>query len=350
MKDEEYMRRALNISLQGNPSPNPYVGAVVVREGEIISEGYHKKAGMPHAETEALDKVDAMGATLYVTLEPCSHHGRTPPCTDKIIKSGIKKVVYGVDDPTEKVKGREALEAAGIEVVSGVLESECRRVNEVFFKYSTTGLPYVVLKAALTLDGQIATASGDSRWITCEKSREEVHRLRSRYDALLVGVNTVLRDDPMLTSRISGGRNPLRVVLDSTLRTPSDSRVLSDRNVLIATTKNHPVEKKKILVGKVEIMVFDSERVDLDELLKKLGKKGVTSVMVEGGSEVFTSFLAQNLVDKFHLFIAPKIMGGLNKPAFTGEGINSMKEVFNVEFTSVERIGCDIMVEAYPKK
>ncbi len=349
MKDEEYMRKAISLSLLGSPSPNPYVGAVLVRDGKIVSEGYHRRVGMAHAEVEALSGVDARGATLYVSLEPCSHHGRTPPCTDAILKAGVKRVVYGVDDPTDKVAGREILEAAGVEVVSGVLESECRRVNEVFFKYAGTGLPFVALKAAVTLDGQIATASGESKWITSDEARKRVHQLRSGYDSVLVGVNTVLRDDPMLTSRIDGGRNPLRVILDSTLRTPTNAKALADGKALIATTKNHPPENRKKLAEKADILVFEGDRVDLKELLAALGKRGVSSVLVEGGSEVYTSFFSQGLVDKFYFFIAPKIMGGINQPVFCGAGIRSMDSVANLKVANVEVIGCDVMLEAYPR-
>lgn len=349
MKDEDYMRRALEISMKGNPSPNPYVGALVVKDGKIISEGYHEKAGMPHAEAQALAGVDARGATLYVTLEPCSHYGRTPPCTKTIMAAGVKRVVYAVDDPTDKVAGRQELEAAGIEVEEGVLRQECMKANEAFFKYSRTGLPFVALKAAITLDGQIAASSGDSKWITNEKSREVVHKLRSGYDAVVVGANTVLRDNPRLTSRIDGGRDPLRIVLDSTCRTPADSNIFADKNALIATTKNYMPENKKKLEAKAEVVVFEGANVDLKSLLTYLGKKGVTSVLVEGGANVFTSFLNGGFVDKFIFFVAPKIMGGVNKPVYTGGGLDFVKDAFNLSFSGVSMVDGDIMIEAYPK-
>jgi diaminohydroxyphosphoribosylaminopyrimidine deaminase/5-amino-6-(5-phosphoribosylamino)uracil reductase len=348
MTDIYFMRRALELSLKGDPSPNPYVGAVLVRDGKIISEGYHKRAGMPHAEAEALKGVDARGATLYVTLEPCSRHGRTPPCTNAIIEAGVAEVVYGIDDPTEKVNGRKELEAAGLKVSSGVLAGECGRVNEAFLKHAQTGRPFVVLKAAVTLDAQTATKTGASKWITSGGSRRIVHELRNRYDAVLVGVNTVLADDPLLTCRIEGGRNPLRIILDSELRTPAEAKVLKDDNVLIATTQRYDKGKLKKLSGKAEVVVLGEVVVDLGALLDEVGGRGVTSILVEGGGTVNYAFAKAHLADKYVFFIAPKLMLGANTPAFNGEGIITLDEVVGLEFDAVEMVGPDLLVTAYP--
>ncbi len=233
----DYMQRALEISLNGNPFPNPYVGAVIVKADKIIAEGFHRQAGMPHAEIEALSNCkDPKDSIMYVTLEPCSHHGRTPPCTDAIINAGIKKVVYGLDDPNPEVSGGKILKEAGISVESGILEEEVRKVNEVFIKQVTTGLPFITLKSGMTLDGKIATRSGQSKWITSEESREIAHHLRNINDAILVGINTVNTDDPSLTCRIEGGRDPLRIIIDSRLSISLDAKVLADENVIIITS------------------------------------------------------------------------------------------------------------------
>jgi diaminohydroxyphosphoribosylaminopyrimidine deaminase/5-amino-6-(5-phosphoribosylamino)uracil reductase len=348
MNDEDFMRRALAISLQGNPSPNPYVGAVIVRDGRVLSEGFHHRAGRPHAEVEALKGVDAKGATLYVTLEPCSHWGRTPPCTKAIIESGISEVVYAVDDPTDKVKGREELKAAGINVRSGILQDECRKANEIFFKFSGTGLPFVLGKSAMSLDGQIATSSGESKWITSEASRKMANELRGRYDAIMVGVNTVLADDPELTCRVKGGRDPLRVILDSRLRIPLGAKVLRDQNVLVVTTESHDREKMNALQGRAKVLVLGQERVNLRRLMKELGQSGVTSVLIEGGATINYSATQQGLIDKYLFFIGPKLMLGENTPAFRGTGIRALADAKSLAITSVSTLDGDIVVEAYP--
>jgi diaminohydroxyphosphoribosylaminopyrimidine deaminase / 5-amino-6-(5-phosphoribosylamino)uracil reductase len=340
----------LEISRRGAPSPNPYVGAVVVKNGKIISTGYHKKAGMPHAEIEALEGVDAEGSTLYVSLEPCSHFGRTPPCTSAIIDAKVKRVVWGADDPTEKVSGREALEEAGIEVVSGVLERECRKLNEVFFKYSETGLPYVVLKSASTLDGQIATSTGESKWITCNESRRRSHILRGMYDAILVGAETVLVDDPRLSERTGLGKDPVKIVLDSNLRICENARIFNEGETIVATTKSCNQKKAEVIGGKAEVVVFDGERVGLISLLSYLGERGISSVLVEGGCDVYTQFYESGLVDKYVFFIAPKIMGGANKPIFNGEKIENITDARELILDCVERLGDDMMAVYYPKE
>mgnify|MGYP003731315039 CR=1 FL=1 len=344
------MQRALELSLKGNPSPNPYVGAVLVRDGVIVSEGYHSRAGMPHAEVEVIRGRDCRGATLYVTLEPCSHFGRTPPCTKAIIEAGVSEVVYAAEDPTGKVRGREELEAAGVTVRGGVLREAAERVNEVFFKYSRTGIPFVVLKCAMTLDGQIATSTGESRWITGEAARNHVHWLRSRYDSVLVGAGTVLSDNPRLTARVDGGRNPLRVILDGRLRIQPDAAVFADGNVVVATTGGKNLSKVKTIEEKATVWVFNGDRVDVTELVRRLGGMGITSVLVEGGAEVYTEFVEAGLVDKFIVFVAPKLMGGVNTPILKGKAIKSLKEAVGLMFWDVRLVGEDVLVEAYPTR
>lgn len=350
MKDEFYMKRALELSLLGAPSPNPYVGAVVVKEGKIISEGYHRKCGMAHAEVEALKGVDAEDATLYVTLEPCSHHGKTPPCTDSIANAGVKKVVYGADDPTDKVDGKKALLDAGVEVVSGMLKDECMRVNEVFFKHSLTGMPFVALKAAMSLDSQIATKKGVSKWITGDDSRKAVHSIRSLYDCIMVGVGTVLADDPQLDCRKEGGRDPVKVVLDSNLRTPDDARILEKGKTIIFCSESAKSRRKKALGEKADVIEAGATRPCLETVFKKLAELGYTSVLVEGGAQVNQSLLRSGLIDKYHLFYAPIIMGGLNTPAFSGDGIDYLEGASPLAIDEVERFGEDLLITAYPKR
>jgi len=341
------MALALKLAERGRPSPNPKVGAVVVKNGKIIGKGYHKRAGEPHAEVNALQGINAEGATLYVNLEPCSHYGKTPPCTDLIIASGITRVVCAMKDPNPQVHGIKVLREHGIEVEVGLMGGEARKVNEKFIKYMTENTPFVTLKCAMSLDGKIACNSGDSKWITNEKSREYAHRLRGEYDAILVGINTVLEDDPGL--KAENGKDPLRVILDSTLRTPADAKVLSDSNILIATTERYNRKKRKILKKKARIWGCGTERVDLKELIKMLGKKGVTSVLIEGGSEVHASAVKEKIVDKFLFFIAPKLITGRNaKGPIGGEGIETLEEAFLLKDLTIKRFDEDILVEAYP--
>lgn len=350
--DSSFMALALKLAKKGNPSPNPKVGAVVVENGKVIGKGYHKKAGEPHAEVNALQGITAEGATLYVNLEPCSHYGKTPPCTQMIIKSGIKRVVCAMRDPNPLVRGIEELRENGIEVEVGLMEAEARKLNEKFIKYTEKKIPFVTVKCAVSLDGKIASNSGDSKWITNEKSRRYAHRLRGEYDAILVGINTVLQDDPGLRAENENGnekKDPLRIIVDSTLRTPVDAKVLSDSNVLIATTEQYNREKREILEKKAEIWVCGNQKVDLKELIKKLGKEGITSVFIEGGSEVNASAVKEKIVDKFLFFVAPKLITGRNaKGPIGGEGIETMDNVILLKDITVKRFDDDILVEAYP--
>ena len=359
--DENYMRMALRLAerARGRTSPNPMVGAVVVKGGRVISRGYHRRAGEPHAEAIALKKAGgaAKGATLYVTLEPCSHtNKRTPPCSPIVIKSGVKRVVIAMIDPNPQVSGGgvKALRSAGIGVVTGVLEAEARKLNEAFVKHVTTGMPFVTLKIAQTLDGKIATASGESKWITGKEAREEGHRLRDAHDAILVGINTVLKDDPALTCRIPGGRDPIRVIVDTRLRTPLGAKVIAQKSsakTYIATLPGPPKEKfSKLLAAGAEILIARGTRghIDLRPLMKMLVRFGVTSVLIEGGAEVNASALRSGIVDKVVMFIAPAIMAGRDSLCSIG-GISPKKLGHAIRLADVTSrfVGQDLMVEGY---
>lgn len=352
------MRRTLALARRGEgyTRPNPLVGAVVVRDGKVIAEGYHAHYGGPHAEVFALERAGklAHGADLYVNLEPCVHHGKTPPCVDRIIQAGVRRVIIATRDPNPLVdgKGVERLRAAGIEVVEGVLAGEAWALNEVFFHWIQKRTPFVVLKLALSLDGKIASSSGASRWITDSAARKRVHELRRRYAAVLVGIQTVLADDPALTVREGSGPQPLRVVLDSRGRTPLSARVLSpEAKTLIATTEC-PAEVEEALRGRgAEVWRLPAQegRVDLGELLARLGDKGIDSVLVEGGGEVAWSFLSQNLVQKVAFFYAPLILGGRRAvPAVGGEGFAEPDLGLRIRNISWEQVGEDLLITGYP--
>jgi len=361
--DEKYMRLALELAAcaRGRTSPNPLVGAVLVRDGVIIGKGYHTRAGMPHAEIEALRDAggDARGATLYVTLEPCCHTGRTGPCTEAVLAAGVKRVVAAMRDPNPLVSGRglARLREAGVEVSEGVLEEEARRLNEVFIKYITTRTPFVALKTAMSLDGKIATRTGDSRWITGEESRLYVHKLRDIYDAILVGVGTVIKDDPSLTTRLpEGGRDPVRVILDSRGRTPVGARVLkqeSEAATVIAVTEAAPKENIAALAetGAKILVCGPGPLVDLNVLLRTLAEQELTSILVEGGARVNASFLAAGLVDKVIWFIAPKIVAGETAPGpVGGEGVARMAEALELQNLALRRFADDLCLEGYLKR
>ncbi|WP_353684285.1 bifunctional diaminohydroxyphosphoribosylaminopyrimidine deaminase/5-amino-6-(5-phosphoribosylamino)uracil reductase RibD [Thermodesulfovibrio sp. 3907-1M] len=361
LDDKFFMKRALFLAKKANwrTSPNPMVGAVIVKDGKIISEGYHKKAGLPHAEAEAImsAKESLDGATLYVTLEPCCHRDKkTPPCTDAIINSGIRRVVVAMRDPNPKVSGKgiELLKNYGIEVIEGVFEEEAKKLNEFYIKYVTTRTPFVILKIAMTMDGKIATPRGESKWITSEKSRKLVHLIRSRVDALLSACGTVLKDNPMFTSRIKGGKNPLRVIIDPELKIPLDYHVYSPPPHTIAVvheTKLHD-NKVKILQSRgVEIISFSSEKVDLQWLMKELGKREITSLMIEGGSSLNSYALWSGVVDKLMIFIAPKIIGGADSyPSVGGKIYKNLNEAFEIKDLKIKKISDDILIEGYLKK
>lgn len=357
------MRQALRLARRGagKTSPNPAVGCVIVKDGVIVGQGWHKKAGTPHAEVHALAQAGkrACGADVYVTLEPCSHHGRTPPCAEALIEASVASVQIGMRDPNPLVSGRgmELLRSAGIQVRCGILEHECIRLNEPFIKHVTSGMPFVILKSAMTLDGKTATSTGESKWITNDKSRRYVHRLRSMVDAVMVGVGTVLADDPHLTCRLPGNnRNPVRVIVDSALRTPLDSNVLSREQsgtTILATIENNPslIASYEERGAKVMVCSEREGRVELMDMMQRLGSLGIQSLLLEGGSFLASSALHDGLIDKFLLFYAPKFLGGEDGfGLFAGKGVDSMQGALPLKDISVRHFGDDIMVEAYPEK
>ncbi len=338
------------------------VGAVVVRDGQIIGTGYHQAAGEAHAEVMALRKAggNARGAVLYVNLEPCIHQGRTGPCTEAIIAAGISKVVAAMEDPNPLVSGKgfQRLKEAGVKVKVGVLEEKSRRLNEVFIKHITTGRPFVIVKSAVTADGKIATRAGHSRWITGEKARAFVHRLRNNSDAIAVGIDTVLHDDPRLTARLEegGGKDPLRVVVDSRARLPIDARMIkmsSRAATLLAATAAAPPEKRRALEEKgVELLLLPEKggRVDLDALIEELGRRGICQLLVEGGGTLNFSLLEAGLIDKVMLFIAPLIVGGRESPtSFGGEGVATLDQGWRLEDLEIKQYDGDLLLIGYPR-
>lgn len=364
-KDEKYMRQALRLARRGmgTTSPNPMVGAVVVRGNRIVGQGYHRCAGEAHAEVLALQDAGekARGATLYVTLEPCNHFGKTPPCTEAVLKAGIRKVVAGMRDPNHRVFGGgiQRLRKGGVEVEVGVLEEACRELNAPFCKYVNARMPFVTLKGALTLDGKIATASGDSRWVTSPESRQEVHRLRQAADAVMVGIGTALKDDPLLNVRLSrtrAKRQPLRIVVDSRLRIPLTSQLIqtaSQYPTLIAATRAaSPSKARRLEKRNVEVWTLPKNphgKVNLRVLMKKLGERGLVSVLLEGGAQLNASAVRERLVDRFLFFFAPKVAGGAKAPGVIGgEGVRRMRAALPLELLRVRRIGRDLLVEAKP--
>lgn len=358
LPQDEYMRLAITLAQKGvgYVNPNPLVGAVIVQEGKIIGHGYHERYGELHAERNALASclADPTGATMYVTLEPCCHYGKTPPCTEAIIDSGIRKVYVGCLDPNLLVagKGVETLRHAGVEVITGVLEDQCKKLNEIFFHYIKTGTPYVTMKFAMTLDGKIATCTGESKWITGEMSREQVHRDRSRYQGIMIGVGTVLADNPMLTSRISKGRNPIRIICDSQLRTPLQSNiVLTAKEIptILATSCTCSNQRKEYEQSGCEIVTvpLKDEHLDLQVLMQILGAKGIDSILLEGGSMLNFSSLNSGIVNKVQAYIAPKIFGGdMAKTAVGGSGFGAIANCVTLKNQTITCLGDDILIES----
>lgn len=359
MTDGDWMERALALAATGLglTSPNPVVGAILVREGAIVGEGAHLRAGAPHAEAVALAAAGplARGATCYVTLEPCAHHGRTPPCADALIAAGVSRVVVACRDPNPVVDGRgvERLRRAGVTVDAGLYEEEARRLNRAFFAFVATGRPHVTLKTAMTLDGKIAGTDGHSRWITGEEARAEVHRMRFVADAILVGIGTVLQDDPELTVRAPGvpPKEPLRVVVDSRLRIPGDARVLrvgAPQRTLVACVAPEPARAASLRARGILVTAFPAEdgRVDLRALLRDLGRRDIMAVLAEGGGELGAALLAAGLVDRVAFFVAPRLLGGRSGPGPIGGTGRRLEEAIGLVDVSHRRIGDDLLIEA----
>lgn len=351
------MRRALELARNGlgRTAPNPAVGAVIVRNGVIVGEGFHPAAGEPHAEIFALRQAGsaAQGGTLYVTLEPCCHSGRTGPCSSVVIASGIIRVVAGCRDPNPKVAGGgfAQLRAAGIQVECGTLETECRRLIAPFAKHIRTGLPYVTLKAAITIDGAVATASGDSQWISGAESRVATHHLRHTHDAIMVGIGTVLADNPRLTTRLpeGGGMNPLRIIVDSSLRTPSTSALLTEtgRTLILTAAAASTAKEERLRAENVEILRIagGGGKVDLLEAMRQLGARGLQSILLEGGGRLHHGALHAGIVDRLCIFIAPLLLGGSGIPLFCGSGVSTLKSAFRLRQLQIERYGDDLLLD-----
>lgn len=361
-EDEKYMQRALDLAAraQGRTSPNPMVGAVVVKDNQVVGEGYHRKAGTPHAEVHALQAAgeSARGATLYVNLEPCSHYGRTPPCADAIVRAGVKRVVVAGLDPNPQVSGRglKILQDAGIETLTGVLDQEAEKLNLAFFKYIQTGIPLVSLKVAMTLDGKIATSTGDSRWISGEASRKYVHQLRNIYDAIMVGIGTVLKDDPMLNTRLENGdiQDPIRVIIDSKLDLPRSSNIVTtarqQKTVVFCDQQADDARQEFLEEASLTVIRLDSkdEKLPLEEVLRVLGEMGIMTLLVEGGGEINGYLIEKGLIDKVYWFIAPKIVGGREAPTpVGGRGIPQLKNALPLKSMEIQCFDEDILITGY---
>ena len=365
-KKEEYMRRALELARkgEGHTSPNPMVGCVVVKDGRIISEGYHEKYGEFHAERNALTRCteDTAGADLYVTLEPCCHQGKTPPCTDIIIEKKIARVFVGSMDSNPLVagKGVQILRDHGIYVENGILDAECRKLNEVFYHYIATKTPFVVMKYAMTLDGKIACATGDSKWVTGEIARTQVHRMRGRYRGIMVGIGTVLADDPMLNCRVEGGVDPVRIICDSNLHIPTESQIVktaSDIETIVACSQEAlESERKQEKIRRLKeagIQIIGTEGahgVNLVELMKMLGGQNIDSILLEGGGTLNASALEDGIVNKVYAYIAGKLIGGMDaRSPVEGMGIDRMADAITLQNMEIEKLGDDFCIVGYVK-
>ncbi|MFD1336795.1 bifunctional diaminohydroxyphosphoribosylaminopyrimidine deaminase/5-amino-6-(5-phosphoribosylamino)uracil reductase RibD [Oceanobacillus iheyensis] len=357
--DKHYMKLAIENAkaMKGQTDPNPLVGAVIVNHNRIVGVGSHLKAGEPHAEIHALQMAgeNAKGATIYVTLEPCSHQGRTGPCALALVEAGVRRVVIATLDPNPLVAGNgvKILEDAGIEVEVGVLEDESISMNEVFNKFITHKQPFITMKAASTLDGKVATKTNHSKWITSEAAREDVHHLRNEHAAILVGIQTIIHDDPALTTRIPNGRNPIRIVLDSSLRIPLDAQIIQDKRApTMIFTKEEVDQKKKDKLETVGVKIINTsgkEQTDIQDVINHLGNQQISSLLLEGGGNIHASFLAAGLVDKVVLYMAPKLSGGKNAPTFfEGAGIKQMDDSINLLNLKVDQIGPDFRFIGYP--
>ncbi|MGE8205016.1 bifunctional diaminohydroxyphosphoribosylaminopyrimidine deaminase/5-amino-6-(5-phosphoribosylamino)uracil reductase RibD [Heyndrickxia sp. NPDC080065] len=359
MNDQYYMKLALDLakSTLGQTTPNPVVGAVIVKNNQVVGMGAHLKAGESHAEVHALQmaKENAIGATMYVTLEPCSHFGRTPPCSDLVIKSGIKRVVVATTDPNPKVAGMgiDRMRAAGLIVEVGLFKDEADQLNQIFFHFIQTGLPFVTLKSATSLDGKIATREGKSKWITGKDARDDVHYFRHTHDAILVGVNTVLKDNPSLTTRqTGGGKSPVRIILDTNLRTPLDSKIIEELQAETWIVTGSNVDEKRLVPYKtkgVHILKMVTPSIEIKSMLKRIAEMGISSIFVEGGAEIHGSFLKERAFQQVITYIAPKLIGGRLAPtSFGGEGIAEIDDAIQLEIKEIKVIGKDIRLTAIP--
>lgn len=352
------MKLALELARKGagRACPNPMVGAVVVRDGKIIGQGYHKCCGSLHAEREALSSCaeNPAGADIYVTLEPCCHFGKQPPCTDALIGAGIRRVFMGSGDPNPAVSGKgvQILRDHGIEVITGILQEECEKLNTAFFHYIRTGTPYVTLKYAMTIDGKIAAYTGKSRWITGSEAREHVHRMRHENQAIMVGVGTVLADNPMLNCRIPGGKNPIRIVCDTGLRTPLDSNLVSTAReipLIIATCCTDEARWSNYIEKGCRILVTDKQdgHLDIKDLMKKLGKEKISSILLEGGGTLGWSAIKAGAVHKVQTYIAPKVLGGEDaRTPVEGQGFEDPEHCLKLRNSRILRLGSDILIES----
>lgn len=364
IKDIKFMKRAIELSKKGYGAvnPNPLVGAVIVKDGKIIGEGYHEYYGGHHAEINAINNANesVKGTTIYVTVEPCNHHGKTPPCTDRLIKEQFSRVVIGMMDPNKIVTGKGAtkLRQAGIFVETGIMEDEINLINEVYIKYITTKQPFCAIKTAMTLDGKISTCTGHSKWISNEKSRKWVHELRHRYSGIMVGVNTIIKDDPELTDRsdYETKKHPFRIIIDSNGRTPLKVKILntSYAQTIIAVTKNAGGEFIKSVSkkgGEIIICPEKNQKVDLLYLINEIGKRGIDSILLEGGSTLNFSAIKEGIVDKIFFFIAPKLIGGdTSKTPVGGSGFNTIENAISLNIKNIKRFDQDILIEAYIMK
>lgn len=358
MTDEHYMRQAIELAKRGQgwTSPNPMVGAVIVKNGQVIGQGWHEKCGLPHAERNALASCmeQPKGAVMYVTLEPCCHYGRQPPCTEAILSAGIKRVVVGSGDPNPLVSGKgiQILREHGVEVIEGVLEDECVQLNEVFFHYIQTKRPFVVMKYAMTLDGKIAAYTGDSKWITGEKARSHVQVQRHRYTGIMVGIGTVLTDDPLLTCRKAGCKNPVRIICDTNLCIPLSARVVTtakeDTTILATCCPNREKWSAYERAG-CHILLVEQEKghINLRQLMEQLGQEGIDSILLEGGGTLNWAALESGIVQKIQAYIAPKLFGGQTaKTPVEGTGVPSPSSAFHLKNTTITRLGEDILLES----
>ena len=351
---KKYMGIAINLAEKGKGfvSPNPLVGCIVVKRGKIVGRGYHKKFGEAHAEINALKAAGkkAKNATMYVNIEPCSHWGKTSPCTEKIVESGIREVVVGMEDPNPVVDGYKELKFRGLKTRIGILRKKAKKLNEAYVKYIKTKKPFVILKLAMSLDGKIATSTGDSKYITSMEARKYVHQLRSEADAVMVGINTVMRDDPMLDARLVKGKNPTKIVVDSTLKISERAKIFKDPSkVIIATTKKAPKKKIYQLHQRgVRVLVLDLKTglVDLKELMKELGKSGITPIIIEGGAELSGNAIKERIVDKILIFTAPKIIGNGLGP-IKNLDIKKVNRAIKLKNIVTRNIGKDFLVEGY---